>query len=361
MTAPTTHFAPTPQKLSPGSALHAVSLISVTALAGVPAFIRAAFGERTLAGVTRAAMLDVEMIEDKDYFIPHITLSEFVHEAARQSGEEDFGLLVSPHLSLRSYGCWGSYVLGASTVGEGIERAIRTVGFHSRGDRISLSVRNGHAQVAYASAAKGRDGYRHVACGAAGVILSVCRDYLGMAWRPYRVDLDIPRPRRAGLFEDVFGCPVRFDAPATMVCLDERELSYRLPRAAQPVVTLEEVARARVHRADLNSLVGVVADLIRAQVLTGMVSIEGTAHALDTSVRTLQRELNREGVDFRALTNAIRAERAKELLLHPGVSITRTSADLGYSTPAHFARAFRNATGMSPRDFQRLGEKMLSR
>ena len=30
------------------------------------------------------------------------------------------------------------------------------------------------------------------------------------------------------------------------------------------------------------------------------------------------------------------------------VSITRIAAELGYSTPANFSRAFRNATGLNP-------------
>jgi AraC-like DNA-binding protein len=69
---------------------------------------------------------------------------------------------------------------------------------------------------------------------------------------------------------------------------------------------------------------------------------------MDTSIRSLQRKLNREGTDFRTLVNAARAGRADELLQHTDVSITRIAAELGYSTPANFSRAFRNATGLNP-------------
>ncbi len=69
---PTSHFAPKPQKLSQRSSLNLTPVICVTALAGVPAFVRDSFGERVLARANEAAMLDIEAIEDQDCFIPHM-------------------------------------------------------------------------------------------------------------------------------------------------------------------------------------------------------------------------------------------------------------------------------------------------
>ncbi|MCV3739377.1 helix-turn-helix transcriptional regulator [Rhizobium sp. TRM96647] len=97
----------------------------------------------------------------------------------------------------------------------------------------------------------------------------------------------------------------------------------------------------------------VVVAQIWAQVLAGGASVESAARALDTSVRSLQRTLNREGTDFRTLTNVIRIQRARELLEGTRASITEISAALGYSAPAHFARTFRKATGVAPQEFRR--------
>jgi hypothetical protein len=153
---PTTHFAPKPHKLSAGSMLASTPLISVTALAGVSNLVRGAFGERVLRGANHAAMLDVEAIEDQNCFIPHITMATFVDAVAKLSGEEHFGLIVAPHLTIASKGCWGEYMLGAPTLGTAIRRGIATIGFHSRGDVMSLAVDNGEARLSYGSAAKGK-------------------------------------------------------------------------------------------------------------------------------------------------------------------------------------------------------------
>jgi len=353
MARPTTHFAPSPGKLSNGSRLDSTSVISVTALAGVPGFVRRAFGERLLTRANRAAMLDIEAIEDQDCFIPHITMTTFADAVARFSGEETFGLMLAPHLTITNYGCWGDYMLGAPTLGAAFARGIATIGFHSKGDALSMAVANGRARLSYASAAKGQEGYPHVACGAAGVIVSVCRRFLPADWRPQRIELDIPKPRRPGVFEDTFECPVLFDAPTVSVYLDARRLRDGTSRqAARSLITPEDLARARVACHKLNGLRDIICQQIWSQVLTGRVSIESAARSLDTSVRTLQRELNREGTDFRSIANGMRSRRARELLRHSDASITSISTALGYSAPAHFARAFRKATGLSPQEFR---------
>lgn len=47
-----------------------------------------------------------------------------------------------------------------------------------------------------------------------------------------------------------------------------------------------------------------------------------------------------------------RIERAKSLLLHTTRTVTEISAMVGFSTPNHFATAFRRRVGMSPRNYR---------
>jgi len=329
-------------------------MISVTALAGVPALVRQAFGDTVLRQANRAAMLDIELIEDRDCFIPHATMTAFLAEIERRTGERDLGLLLAPHLTLASYGCWGEYVLGGATLGAAVGRAAAAIGYHSRGDRVVLSVNGGVARITYFSAARGRPGYQHVAFGAVGVIVNLCRSCAPPGWRPLAIDLDLPRPQSAARVEEAFGCPVRFDARATAVLFAAGLIEARQPATAgRRLLTIEDVARARLDPASRDDFAGAVAAQIRAQVLAGSVSLDGAARALDLSTRSLQRALNRDGTDFRSLANAIRAGRAMELLRGSEASVTEISTELGYSTPANFARAFRRAAGVSPDRYRR--------
>jgi AraC-like DNA-binding protein len=323
-------------------------VISNLTLHGLPQLIRRELGQRTLARAVRAAGVDLEVIEGESCFIPHAAALRLIDTAARAAGEANFGLLMAPQMDVANYGTYGQYVYAADTLGAAIGRAIEALAYHSNGDTMALATRGDEARFSYGFALAGHPGYGHVANVAAGALASVCRHFLPGNWRPIRIELDIPRPRHTAPFEDMFHCPVLFNAPMMTVVFDRDCLDTSGPApGAASIITIADVARDRRGAAPRDTL-GVISEHIRLQVRGGSISIDSTALAMSTSIRTLQRELNREGTDFRSLANAARARRATELLRHKDVSITRIAAELGYSTPANFSRAFRSATGLNP-------------
>lgn len=328
-----------------------IPVISNHILHGMPAFVRHEIGDRALLRANRAAGFDIEMTEDRNCFIPHAAVVRFLKSAARAAGEPNLGILMAPVMNVANYGSFGRYVIGADTLGQAIERSISALRYHSTDDRMTVASVGDEIRYSYRFALAGCDGYDIVASAAVGVLLSVLRAYLPFDWRPLRVELDTGRPRRTELFEDVFQCPVHFDAPAVTIVMERYQLTVAPKSVSRSIVTIEDVARDRCGGAP-RAMLDVVVEQIRAQVLTGNVSISGVAQSLDTSVRTLQRELNRAGTDFRSLATAARIQRATELLRHTKGSITRVSADLGYSSPTNFARAYRKATGWGPREFR---------
>lgn len=349
-----THFVPGPRGPLPHAGATTAPVISATAIAGVSALVRHSFGEKVLRQAKQAVMLDIELLEGHECFIPQATMVDFLWEVERRSGELNFGLVTASEQSLDTYGVWGEYLLAADTLGAALSRAVASLRYHSRGDRMEVAVDAGIARVSFFNAMRGRPGYLHVANGTAAVLLSMLRAYLPSDFHPQRIELDIPRPAAPAIFEDVYQCPVVFDADAVTLCFDARLLDRQTKgRLPSRLVTIEDVSRALQDSGNLDTFRGVVIAQIRAQVVTGMVSIDSTARALDTSVRTLQRALHRDcGADFRELVNVIRMQRAKELLRGSSASITQLSTEFGYSSPANFARAFRKATGMAPHEFR---------
>lgn len=328
-----------------------IPVISNHILHGLPAFIRCEIGERALQQANRAIGFDLELTEGENCFIPHAAVLGFVDATARAAGEANLGILLAPMMDVADYGSFGRYVLGADNLGQAIERSIAALCYHSTDDSMSVAVVGDEIRYSYVFALAGHAGYGNVVCAAAGVLLSLFRAYLPPDWRPLRVELDVVRPRQTAPLEDLFRCPVHFNAPAVTIVAQRHHLFAAPRHAAWPPVTIEDVVRDRRSGAPKN-LLDVVVQQIHAQVLSGAVSIDSAARSMDTSVRTLQRELNRAGTDFRRLANAARTQRATELLRHMNGSITRVSMELGYSSPANFARAFRAATGSGPREFR---------
>ena len=349
-----THLTPPPARPDLHFGTRAPPVISVTTLAGISGLVRHAFGEKILRHAKQAVMLDFELIENHECFVPQALMTDFLWEIERRSGGVNLGLFSAPHLSLTTYGRWGEYVLAADSLGEALTRAASSLGYHSTGDRMTLSVEAGVARASYFNATRGRRGYVHVASGTAVVLLSILRAYLGPGFLPAWIELDIPRPVAAAPFEDVYQCPVVFGTNAVSVCIDARLLERRADGRHPPrLLTVEDVERAIFEPAGLGNFLGVVVAHIHAQVQAGSVSIDSTARALDTSVRTLQRVLRRDsGSDFRELVNVIRMRRAKELLAGTRASITEIAMEFGYSSPANFARAFRNAAGLAPHEYR---------
>jgi len=105
------------------------------------------------------------------------------------------------------------------------------------------------------------------------------------------------------------------------------------------------------------SLTGAVVQILKRTLTSGFPTIEQTAQELHLTKRTLIRRLNDEGAAFQKLKDTVRRDRASYLLSKNVLSVQEVSEQLGFSDSAVFARAFKNWTGMSPSEYQRVPRK----
>nr|WP_272214256.1 AraC family transcriptional regulator [Marinicella sp. W31]MDC2878747.1 AraC family transcriptional regulator ligand-binding domain-containing protein [Marinicella sp. W31] len=276
-----------------------------------------------------------------------------VETASRAAGTENFGLMMVSQMDVINYGIWGHYVLGAENLEAAIQRCITALPYHSTGDEMALTIHGHEARFSYRFSLSNQREYANIASLGAGVLTSLCKAYCPGLWQPLRIELDIPRPRRTAPFEDVFRCPVVFNARKMSVVFDARRLFAAVARPAQsPLITIEDVIRDRRGTVP-RDITASVAEQIRLQLFgSGEVKIDAVARSIGFSIRTLQRELNYAGVDFRAMLNAVRIARAAELLRGTPMPIITISTELGYNTPGNFSRMFRQATGQSPSEYR---------
>src|SRR6185503_14735018 len=85
----------------------------------------------------------------------------------------------------------------------------------------------------------------------------------------------------------------------------------------------------------------------------GDASVKSIAANLGISARTLQRRLADEGKSFDDIREGVRRARALELVGKNRVPIADVAAQLGFSDPRAFRRAFRRWTGTAPSELAR--------
>jgi AraC-like DNA-binding protein len=93
--------------------------------------------------------------------------------------------------------------------------------------------------------------------------------------------------------------------------------------------------------------------VLRAYLPDGSPDIKLAARLTGTSVRTLQRRLQEQGLTYARLLKDLRHDLAIELLRDPALQASEVSRELGYRDPAVFTRAFRRWTGSTPSEFRR--------
>lgn len=77
------------------------------------------------------------------------------------------------------------------------------------------------------------------------------------------------------------------------------------------------------------------------------------AELLNMGIHTLARKLEREGCDYRVLSNRIRHQRACEMLAESDAGVAQIAARLGYTDTGNFSHAFRKQGGMTPSAYRR--------
>ena len=82
------------------------------------------------------------------------------------------------------------------------------------------------------------------------------------------------------------------------------------------------------------------------------ISLTKAADAMNMSERTLARHLQQEGNSFANLKQEVSINHAKVMLAKTNYPISRIADMCGYNTDSNFSRAFKNVTGLTPKQYR---------
>ncbi len=101
-----------------------------------------------------------------------------------------------------------------------------------------------------------------------------------------------------------------------------------------------------------SEIVGTLKLMLPSYLDEGAPTVAEIAEMAGISVRSFQRKLSRLGLTYSSLLETVRFENAAERLRNTDAKIIDVAFCSGYTDPAHFTRAFRRISGITPREFR---------
>ncbi|HEY0844485.1 MAG TPA: AraC family transcriptional regulator [Noviherbaspirillum sp.] len=185
------------------------------------------------------------------------------------------------------------------------------------------------------------------------MLLSFLRWMTGERIHPLAVEFTHPGPADTAAYADLFGCPVRFDAPAHRMLFSHADLALK-PQAANPVLAElhDRYAGERLVRLDSDKISVRIRELIIRRLPNGDPLRADIASQLCMSERTLQRRLRQEGTSFHEIVDDVRRELARRYLAQPQLALSQAACLLGFTDRSTFSRACKRWFDLSPSQYR---------
>lgn len=252
---------------------------------------------------------------------------------ARSTGMRFYGPHIASHYELPQLGWWGESISKAPNLLSALQFASQTIDTLQKGTRFTLVRKPKKLHLNFNYLGRGPiDPIQHIFA-----TLVVIRKIGLIAGEPRATSVKLARPY-SSMFSELnrfFGESIEFDCDADGIIFDSDILGVSLKKNPARETPFLETA----HDA---------ATLIAQMLPYARPTRERIAKRLQISERTLQRRLDDWGISFEELLYDYRKNQALRLLQRRDHSILEIAYSLGYSDPAHFTRAFRRWTNMSP-------------
>lgn len=307
-----------------------------------------------ITGVLEHVGLSRAAVEDPDARLPAAKVLTIWNELRDRCADPCLQLAAPAVLPFGAYRIIDYLVAASETVGDGVKRFACYFGLIAEGVSLNVVGSKGEWCLCLVTADGKPVPPVYVDYVFAALVIRI-RMRIRQALQVRRVELRQAEPRESTPYRDVFRAPVRFAAMSDRLCFDAAEWETPTESGdAALVALLEEHARilARSPVRGVAGFMGEVEGVIASQLPEGG-SVHEVAHALNMSVRTLQRRLIESDTTFRQVCQTVMARLAEGYLADPKVSISEVAFLLGFSEQSAFNRAFRQWTGESPGRWRR--------
>lgn len=311
------------------------------------------------AGVTRAALmaaaqLDVARLDDilgGFAFVEFVTLEE---RALDLTGDDGLGLRLAEQSTEAAFDIVAHLATHAPTLRDAIALCVQFQRLLMEGTALTLGECGDAATVRCEFPRSTLRGDRMLAEFVMGGFARMIRIFTGHDAKLRAVAFEHARPPHARAYTRVFGGAERFSQRFTglefdRALLDRRQLHHH-PELYSILHSNAETKLERMARGQ--SFVDRVRQYLLSVPPKRLPDMASVARDLGLSTRSLRRRLADDGVSYKALVQSVLAIRATQLLSDPNRTIQDTAAEMGFSDPSAFQRAFKRWKGITPGQFK---------
>jgi AraC-like DNA-binding protein len=298
--------------------------------------------------VIREAGLDPSLFDNGTNIIPHAALGRLLTLCVTRTNCSHFGLLVGKRATILSLGMVGRLMQHSETVGDALRALVTNLSIQNRGAVPSLTISGDVALFAYSVYQPEAESADQISDGAIAVSVNAHRALCGTEWNPAEVLLPRSAPADQEPYHRHFRAPVRFNQESAIIVFPARDLEIRITGADPVLRAMLEERIQQMKGASDSAFSDDIRRLLRTRLTSNHCSADDIAHLLAMHRRTLSRRLKDSGMGYRAITNEIRFEIARQLLTDTQVPLAQIAAALGYSEASAFTRAFRRWSGQTP-------------
>ncbi len=279
--------------------------------------------------------------------------------SARETGIPCFGAFLGRQSNAQRLGRYGAWLINAPTLALSIARAGTALNrmMQTNTDLILQPLDAGYlwSMIFHTSGHQGR--YQNELL-ALSYQLDIMRAYLGQEWRPNLIRIMGGDNRHTAALEDIFDAPVRCGYPSCGIEFEAPALAAS--RTAFPQHDSSGIGSGcEMPMPETTCSEAAIIAAVEIEIMNGLPRITDVAGRLAISVRTLQRLLAASGHSFGSLTARLLYDRATALLRRDDRTIQEVASEMGYSDHAHFTRAFRHWSGLSPREYRQWGNRQV--
>jgi AraC-like DNA-binding protein len=306
--------------------------------------------------VIREAGLDPRLFDDGTNVIPHAALGRLLTLSVARTHCPHFGLLVGQRATILSLGMVGRLMQHSETLGEAMRALVSSLSIQNRGAVPSLIVRGDTALFTFSVYQPEAESADQISDGSLAVTVNAIRSLCRVDWSPTEILLPRTAPVDQAPYRRHFRAPIQFNQESAIVVFPACDLERRIAGADPMLRAMLEEKIQHLKGAQGSEFSDDIRRLLRTRLTGNHCSAEDIAHLLTMHRRTLSRRLKGGGIGYRAITNEIRFEIARQLLQDTQVPLAQIAAALGYSEASAFTRAFRRWSGQTPTTWRSHGD-----